>query len=129
MALYFGFRKIVFMGQDLAFTGGKSHTSGIEGALGDNDKYIKSRCLMEVEGIDGTMLQTDFQMWYYKQWFEKAIRDGGDRMRVIDATEGGAKIEGAENMKMSEVVAGECPAEFDFRKIEQIGRASCRGRV
>lgn len=119
MALYFGFRKIVFMGQDLAFTGGKSHTSGIEGALGDNDKYIKSRCLMEVEGIDGTMLQTDFQMWYYKQWFEKAIRDGGDRMRVIDATEGGAKIEGAENMKMSEVVAGECPAEFDFRKIEQ----------
>ena len=119
MALYFGFRKIVFMGQDLAFTGGKSHTSGIEGALGDNDKYIKSRCLMEVEGIDGTMLQTDFQMWYYKQWFEKAIRDGGDRMRVIDATEGGAKIEGTENMKMSEVVAGECPAEFDFRKIEQ----------
>lgn len=74
---------------------------------------------MEVEGSDGTMLQTDFQMWYYKQWFEKAIRDGGDRMRVIDATEGGAKIEGAENMKMSEVVAGECPAEFDFRKIEQ----------
>ena len=119
MALYFGFRKIVFMGQDLAFTGGKSHTSGIEGALGDNDKYIKSRCLMEVEGIDGTMLQTDFQMWYDKQWFEKAIRDGGDRMRVIDATEGGAKIEGTENMKMSEVVAGECPAEFDFRKIEQ----------
>lgn len=119
MALYFGFRKIVFMGQDLAFTGGKSHTSGIEGALGDNDKYIKSRCLMEVEGIDGTMLQTDFQMWYYKQWFEKAIRDGGDRMRVIDATEGGARIEGAENMKMSEVVAGECPEEFDFQKIEQ----------
>ena len=119
MALYFGFRKIVFMGQDLAFTGGKSHTSGIEGALGDNDKYIKSRCLLEVEGIDGTMLQTDFQMWYYKQWFEKAIRDGGDRMRVIDATEGGARIEGTENMKMSEVVAGECPAEFDFRKIEQ----------
>ncbi len=107
------------MGQDLAFTGGKSHTSGIEGALGDNDKYIKSRCLMEVEGIDGTMLQTDFQMWYYKQWFEKAIRDGGDRMRVIDATEGGAKIEGAENMKMSEVVAGECPAEFDFRRLNR----------
>lgn len=119
MALYFGFRKIVFMGQDLAFTGGKSHTSGIAGALGDNDKYIKSRCLMEVEGIDGTMLQTDFQMWYYKQWFEKAIRDGGDRIRVIDATEGGARIEGAENRKMSEVVCGECLSEFDFQKLEQ----------
>ncbi len=75
---------------------------------------------MEVEGIDGTMLQTDFQMWYYKQWFEKAIRDGGDRMRVIDATEGGAKIEGAENMKnVGGCGGGECPAEFDFRKIEQ----------
>lgn len=119
MALYFGFRKIVFMGQDLAFTGGKSHTSGIEGALGDNDKYIKSRCLMEVEGIDGTMLQTDFQMWYYKQWFEKAIRDGGELVRVIDATEGGARIEGAENLKMSEVVEKECSRELDFRKIEK----------
>lgn len=119
MALYFGFRKIVFMGQDLAFTGGKSHTSGIEGALGDNDEYIKGRCLMEVEGIDGIMLQTDFQMWYYKQWFEKAIRDGGELVRVIDATEGGARIEGAENLKMSEVVERECQSEFDFRKIEK----------
>lgn len=40
-------------------------------------------------------------------------------MRVIDATEGGAKIEGAENMKMSEVVAGGVPAEFDSGRLNR----------
>ena len=62
LARYLGFKKIVLIGQDLAFTGGVSHTKGIAGVLGDNDEYIKSRYLMEVEGIDGTILNTDFQM-------------------------------------------------------------------
>ena len=70
----------------MAFTGGISHTAGIEGAFGDNDEYIKSRNRIQVEGIDGTMLETDFQMWYYKKWFEKAIRANEGLIEVIDAT-------------------------------------------
>ncbi len=37
----------------MAFTNGISHTSGIEGAFGDNDEYIDSRYQVYVEGIDG----------------------------------------------------------------------------
>lgn len=39
-------------------------------ALSD-EQYKQRRKIVEVEGIDGTMLETDFQMWFYKQWFEK----------------------------------------------------------
>ena len=119
MALYFGFRKIVFMGQDLALP-------------------VENHILPELREHLAIMINTlrAVARWKWKESTEqcfrrisrcgitssglkKAIRDGGDRMRVIDATEGGAKIEGAENMKMSEVVAGECPAEFDFRRLNR----------
>lgn len=119
LALHFGFRKIVLIGQDLAFTGGVSHTKGIEDALGDNDEYIKSRQLVDVEGMDGTMLKTDYQMWFYKLWFEKAIRMYKDEVRVIDATEGGAKIEGAEIRTLEDVINTECTRGIDFEEIEK----------
>lgn len=119
LALYLGFRKIVLIGQDLAFTGGVSHTKGIEGALGDNDEYIRGRHIVEVEGIDGSVLETDFQMWYYKQWFERAIRINQGVVHVIDATEGGAKIEGAELRKFADVIAEECKHKLDIYEIEK----------
>ena len=74
---------------------------------------------MEVEGIDGTMLETDFQMWYYKQWFERAIRINEGAIRVIDATEGGAKIEGTEIRSFEETIASECKQELDIYRIEK----------
>ena len=119
LALHLGFRKIVLIGQDLAFTGGVSHTKGVGDALGDNDEYIKSRHLVEVEGIDGTLLQTDYQMWIYKQWFEKAIRINKESIRVIDATEGGARIEGTEIQTLSNVIRTECTREFSVYDIEK----------
>lgn len=119
LALMLGFRTIVLIGQDLAFTGGVSHTKGIGDALGDNDEYIKSRQIIEVEGIDGEILQTDYQMWFYKQWFEKAIRFYKDEVRVIDATEGGARIEGAELCTLEEVIQKECTKEMDMYALEE----------
>ena len=41
IASYLGFRKIILVGQDMAFTNGISHTEGIEKAFGDNDEYIQ----------------------------------------------------------------------------------------
>lgn len=124
LACYLGFRRLVLIGQDMAFTGGISHTAGIEGAFGDNDEYIQSRHLIQVEGLDGTMLETDFQMWYYKKWFEKAIRANRDLLEVIDATEGGAKIDGAEIATLRDVVENYCKKPFVFAEIEKnIGSA------
>lgn len=119
LAMYLGFTKIILVGQDMAFTNGISHTKGIEGAFGDNDEYIQSRYRIEVEGIDGTMLETDFQMWYYKQWFEKMIRLKKDDISVINATEGGAKIVGAPNRRLEDVIVNECKKELDIYGIER----------
>lgn len=119
LACYLGFRKLVLIGQDMAFTGGISHTAGIEGAFGDNDEYIQSRHLIQVEGVDGTILETDFQMWYYKKWFEKAIRVNKKELTVIDATEGGAKIEGTEVQALRKVIAENCEKKFVFSEIER----------
>lgn len=119
IAIYLGFRKIILIGQDLAFTDGRSHTKGIEDALGENDEYINSRTIVEVEGIDGTMLETDFQMKFYKKWLEQAIQVYQDEICVIDATEGGAKIEGTEVRNFDEVIETECKIMLDFYRIEQ----------
>ena len=117
IAQYLGFRKVVLVGQDMAFTGGVSHTVGIEGAFGDNDEYIQSRMLVQVESVDGGMLETDFQMWFYKQWFEKMIRLNKDRFSVIDATEGGARIEGTIIQTLRETIQKECMHELPFYEI------------
>lgn len=117
LACYLGFQKIIFTGQDLAFTNGVSHTKGAIGAFGDNKKYIKSRYIVQVESADGELLDTDFQMWGYKHWFEKAIRTLIGKVDVINATEGGANIEGAENRKLSEVIAQECTEQLDIYEI------------
>lgn len=114
IALYLGFQTIILIGQDLAFTGGQSHTEGIKGILGDNDAYINDRYLVEVQDAEGNPLTTDFQMSQYKLWFEKKIALLGTRVRVIDATEGGAKIEGAEILTLKEAIAQECRREQDM---------------
>lgn len=117
VACYLGFQTIVFIGQDLAFTGGQSHTKGIEGVLGDNDAYIKTRRLTQVEDVDGNLLYTDFQMDVYRQWFEKKIKYNEDHLRVIDATEGGAKIQGSKVLTLKETIEQECRHPFGIHQI------------
>lgn len=118
LASYLGFRRIILAGQDMAFTNGISHTEGIDGAFGDNDEYIQSRMLIKVEGIDGTLLDTDVQMWYYKQQFEKILRRNEGQLEVWNGTEGGARIEGAPNVPLRELIERECRGSFDFSTLE-----------
>jgi hypothetical protein len=119
LAAYLGFKKMILVGQDMAFTNGVSHTSGIEKAFGDNDEYIQSRLLVDVEGYDGTMLKTDYQMYIYKCWFEKLFLANKDNYEVINATEGGARIEGARNVSLKETIEKECRDELDIYQIFQ----------
>lgn len=116
LAKYLGFETIILVGQDMAFTDGVSHTSGIEGAFGDNDEYIESRYRVQVEDANGNLLETDFQMWYYKLWFEKTIHKC-EELRVINATEGGAKIDGAIIQTLRDTIEQECRQELDIYSI------------
>ncbi|MCI5873727.1 MAG: DUF115 domain-containing protein [Clostridiales bacterium] len=114
LAEYLGFRQIILIGQDLAYTGGKMHVSGFaESEANRRDENL----LVEVEGMDGSMLRTDMQMDSYRKWFELAIKRNEGKITVYNATEGGARIHGAIELTLQEAVEQLCNRDLDFPAI------------
>lgn len=114
LAEFLGFQKIILIGQDLAYTGGKTHVSGFaESEANKRDEDL----LMEVEGMDGSMLMTDIQMDSYRKWFELAIKRNAGKITVYNATEGGARIHGAIELTLKEAIDQLCQKEQDFPSI------------
>lgn len=91
--------KIVFLGQDFAFTGGKRHVPGVipetAGMVNDSPLWV--------EDNEGNLVETRYDYHKYLTWFENVIASEPD-VEVIDATEGGAKIHGAKVMTLREVI-------------------------
>lgn len=111
-----GFKKIVFVGQDLAFTGGLTYNTTVLVGKAEEQKYQQSRTLVEVRGYNGTILKTDYQMDMYRRWIENEILKLPPDIEVIDATEGGAIIEGTKIQTLKEVIDS-CTEEVDFEKL------------
>ena len=82
------------------------------------EKVIKMfwRIIISIEDIYGGKVYTESNMDLYRKWFESQIIRY-PRLRVIDATEGGAKIEGSEIMTLKEAIEQECKTDIDFEKI------------
>lgn len=109
-----GIKNIILIGQDLAYQGNDSHADGVNDGS-DNEVTI-------VEGIDGGQVKSRSDWLGYLKWFETAIYDiskADSGTRVIDATEGGAKIHGSEIMTLKDIIDsfrdinGELPM-YDF---------------
>lgn len=110
-----GFTTIILIGQDLALTGNKSHA---DATLCGQLKWTADRFsdLIEVEGIDGKPVLSKGEYRLYCRWFEEQIRQFPE-LKVIDATEGGAKIQGTIIQPLLETIEKECKKEVDFQKI------------
>ncbi len=108
------FERIVLVGQDLAYSGDVTHAGGkVSHVL--NEKYgIKM-----IEGIDGEPIKSRHDWIIYLDWFEESIQSIQDKTEVIDATEGGAMIHGAEIMSLAEVIDRYCSREVDMTEILQ----------
>ena len=118
LAMELGFKTIILVGQDLAFTDGKGHTKG---AYDNEEKNVKdatqAEYVCEVESIDGGTVKTETRMRSYLRWFENSIA-AHKEIKVIDATEGGALIHGSTVMKLSEVIQSECSMNaIDYREV------------
>ncbi len=126
LAVYMGCDPVVFVGQDLAFTGHAFYVPGVEihqtwrSELNrfvsmeqkEWDRIVRNRpILRKVQGIDGGELFTDELLFTYLEQFEKDIADVP--CRVIDATEGGARIRGTQPMPLREVAARFCREQID----------------
>lgn len=109
-----GFNNIILIGQDLAYTNNKIHA----GQRADkNDIDVNDEQYVMVKGVYEDEVPTDRIFCTYRKWFEDRIADNPD-LNVINATEGGAYIEGATHMTLKEALEKYCVGtELDFRKI------------
>jgi hypothetical protein len=134
LAVYMGCDPIIFVGQDLAYTGHVFYVPGVEvhhawrSELNrfqtieqkEWERIVRNRpILMRVPGALGGELYTDELLFTYLEQFEKDIASVSQR--VINATEGGAMIRGTEVMPLREAGERFCnkaidPERFAYRR-------------
>jgi hypothetical protein len=114
LAVKMGCNPIIFVGQDLAFTGGKSHASG---TMYDGKKIKDTGNTIIVKDIYGNNILTSRQLFSFVTWFENEIRLYNGKIEFIDATEGGAKIEGTQIMTLNEAIERYCCKEVPIEDI------------
>lgn len=115
-----GFSRIILVGQDLALTGNKTHADGT--FQEKMEEIDTSRCLM-VEGNCGGKVPTRGDFKVYLDWFNYYIA-GCQGIYVMNATEGGAKIQNTEVITLKDAIARECKKTVDmdacFTKLEPV---------
>lgn len=104
---------IIFIGQDLAYLDNRTHASGttyekdrIKG-ISDEKEYIY------VDGNYEDKVLTDRVLLSFKTWFENYIYGHRDRT-YINATEGGALINGTEIMKFKDAIEKYMKKDFNL---------------
>ncbi|MFQ5591682.1 MAG: 6-hydroxymethylpterin diphosphokinase MptE-like protein, partial [Phycisphaerae bacterium] len=134
LAVYMGCDPIIFVGQDLAFTGHVFYVPGVEihkswrGEINrfntmeqkEWDRIVRNRPILQrVPGVDGGELYTDDLLLTYLEQFETDI--AAVPRLVINATQGGARMRGTEAMTLRDAADRFCsrsidPQRFAYRK-------------
>lgn len=115
-AFYAGCNPIILMGQDLAYTENKIH-SDLTHTKYEGANQGKSKEGLLVEDIYGNMIPTAGVYNWFRNWFEAMIIAFPD-LKVIDATEGGAKIHGSEIMTLQEAISAYCRQEIPMHLVD-----------
>ncbi|GIM46470.1 hypothetical protein DNHGIG_20190 [Collibacillus ludicampi] len=122
-ALWVGANPIIFVGQDLSFGPDYSTHSKLssysEEYMAQHVQIIQSQPTFWVKGVDGNLIPT-IKIWYeFKTWFEQQIAQYPDR-RFIDATEGGAYIEGTELMPLQQAIHLYCQEHLPMNLYDKV---------
>lgn len=108
-----GFRTIILVGQDLAYTDNKSHADGtFEEKMPKKD----TEGMIMVKGNYQEKVPTLQNLKVYLDWFGEYIKGAKEHrnIRVVNATEGGAWIEGTERMTLKDIIAEVCTEGMDY---------------
>lgn len=108
LLLKMGFKKIVFVGQNLAFSGDYRHAKGI-GYEGYKPKITEEEEeeLMYVLDVDGNKVKTKEGFESMRQQLEMYIKlsmDYDDGLHFVNTTKGGALIENAEYKPLEQII-------------------------
>ncbi|GBF75147.1 hypothetical protein PA598K_03532 [Paenibacillus sp. 598K] len=113
LALWTGADPIVFVGMDLAFGADRMTHSRMsdyaEGPLVEQVKQLQAEETITAAGIDGRPVETTRLWQEFRLWLEHQIGLYPGR-QFIDATEGGARIEGTALATLAIVVERGCEA-------------------
>lgn len=133
LAEWMGCDPIIFIGQDLAFTGHCYYSPGMavhkaweaEGGrystieMKEWERIVRNRnILRRVKDQEGRSIYTDEQMFTYLQQFERDFARCA--ARVIDATEGGAKKARTESMPLADAIARHCSRPIDELRFDYL---------
>ena len=86
-----GCTRIILIGFNLGYEKGRYHPASRATAEFDDTPHDTAN-LLTVPGNDQPVIQTDYSMFYYLQYFEEQIADAP--CPVVNATTGGARIKG-----------------------------------
>lgn len=100
ICLKLGCNPVIFVGQDLAFTNGESHIKG----TCFYDKILDTSNLRPIKSQDDGVVYTSKNLYQYLKWIEKRIEKEDNKL-FINATEGGAFIEGTIQMTLNTVIS------------------------
>ena len=108
-----GFDTIIMVGQDLAYTDHKSHA---DGTFEEKMPEKNTEHMIMVKGNYEEQVPTLLNLRMYLDWFQMYVAGVKKRyhVRVINATEGGAWIEGTELMTLKDAIAQTCTEEISF---------------
>lgn len=110
LAKKLGFTKYVMIGLDLALKEDKLYAGDMR-----DDEVLKQEYIL-IDGYYGTEVATLPTYKMHLDWFEMFIRSNPE-LKIINSTEGGAMIHGADNIPLSDVVNLYCKKECDYRII------------
>lgn len=108
-----GFKRTILVGQDLALTGGKVYSGNLQNKRADAEEFQH----LMVPGNVEEMVETRGDFYVYLVWFNQAVKEAEGQMEVINATEGGARIDGTKVMTLQEAVDTYCTTEYDIGAI------------
>lgn len=108
-----GFKTIIFVGQDLAFTNNSKYYEYQNNKFEIDEASIGT--YVEVEDINGGEVYTSKDYKLYLDWFENEIKKN-QYLEIIDATEGGALIHGSKLLDLNTAISDKCTVNFDMFK-------------
>lgn len=101
-----GCNPIVFVGQDLAYSYEREHADNVV-FTGSESLGKKIKDVIWVKGVEGGEVPTTRTLHGYRVLFEQWLKKEEDGT-VINATEGGAWMEGAEHLPLADVIKKYC---------------------
>lgn len=115
-----GCNPIILIGQDLAYTDNKKHSdithTKYDGANANPNPEGEN---IMVEDVHGNMVPTCDVFNLFRYWFEDFAAYNKE-LELIDATEGGAKIQGSTIMTLEDAIAKYCTKKKEKKLVEHL---------